>query len=560
MQIVEFDVVEEAHGDPIGVPLREAQRIPADSKVASIIRGDTMILPRGDEVIRPGDRVVVIGSPRAARAWSELLSPGGATVRDVVVYGAGRVGTAIARMLLEQGIAVRLIEADRRAGARGGRGAAAARASTTRPASTPTSSSASGSGTHRWPCSPCATTRRTSSRRRSPRCTASRSRSRSCTSRVSREVYEHSGVDVTVNPRQVTAEEIVRFAHDPRTQQVAMLEGDRFEVLDIVVRAESEYVGQALPRDADPGRADRRDRAERRGDLPARRRRARGGRPGDHLHRVVARAHGRESSVSPTRSGRIRPPRRLALELGAALALDGHARQVPQPRRALPGRARRRLRRAGLAVPRRRRARRRRRSRHWSRPAAAAAGVLGFREGYLVVSLTWLLAAAFAASIYLLSGEPQLDRPVDAYFESMSGFTTTGAQCAHGRRGARPLAADVAPVHPVARRAWGSSCSRSPCCRDCASAAASCSSPSCPARRSISSRSGSGRRRSGSGCSTSASPPTQALILTLLGWTGVDDEMDLYDAPSRTPSRRCRPAASARRRGRSSRSGPPPSG
>jgi trk system potassium uptake protein TrkA len=59
-------------------------------------------------------------------------------------------------------------------------------------------------------------------------------------------VYEQSGVDVTVNPRQVTAEEIVRFAHDPRTQQVAMLEGDRFEVLDIVVRAESEYAGKAF--------------------------------------------------------------------------------------------------------------------------------------------------------------------------------------------------------------------------------------------------------------------------------------------------------------------------
>ena len=30
----------------------------------------------------------------------------------------------------------------------------------------------------------------------------------------------------------------------PATQQVAMLEGDRFEVLDLVVRPESEYVGQ----------------------------------------------------------------------------------------------------------------------------------------------------------------------------------------------------------------------------------------------------------------------------------------------------------------------------
>jgi trk system potassium uptake protein TrkA len=58
------------------------------------------------------------------------------------------------------------------------------------------------------------------------------------------EVLESAGLDVAVNPRLVTAEEMVRFAHDPRTQQVAMLEGDRFEVLDLVVRPTSEYVGQ----------------------------------------------------------------------------------------------------------------------------------------------------------------------------------------------------------------------------------------------------------------------------------------------------------------------------
>jgi len=52
---------------------------------------------------------------------------------------------------------------------------------------------------------------------------------------------------------------------------------------------------------------------------------------------------------------------------------------------------------------------------------------VGFREGYLVVALTWVAAAAFGALIYLLSGNAQLDRPVDAIFESMSGFSTTGA-------------------------------------------------------------------------------------------------------------------------------------
>jgi trk system potassium uptake protein len=52
---------------------------------------------------------------------------------------------------------------------------------------------------------------------------------------------------------------------------------------------------------------------------------------------------------------------------------------------------------------------------------------VGPREAYLVVALTWLVAAAFGAAPYLLSGEPQLRNPIDAYFEAMSGFTTTGA-------------------------------------------------------------------------------------------------------------------------------------
>jgi trk/ktr system potassium uptake protein len=51
---------------------------------------------------------------------------------------------------------------------------------------------------------------------------------------------------------------------------------------------------------------------------------------------------------------------------------------------------------------------------------------IGSREGYLVVSLIWVLVAAFGSLPYLLA-EPQLADPVDALFESMSGFSTTGS-------------------------------------------------------------------------------------------------------------------------------------
>jgi trk system potassium uptake protein TrkH len=67
-----------------------------------------------------------------------------------------------------------------------------------------------------------------------------------------------------------------------------------------------------------------------------------------------------------------------------------------------------------------------------------AAGVAGFfitksrkrsyltkKDGFLIVVLSWLLASAFGAVPFVLSGE--IPSFTDAYFETMSGFTTTGA-------------------------------------------------------------------------------------------------------------------------------------
>ena len=52
---------------------------------------------------------------------------------------------------------------------------------------------------------------------------------------------------------------------------------------------------------------------------------------------------------------------------------------------------------------------------------------LGHREGFLLVSLTWLLVPLVGAIPYLVAGEGTVAHPVNALFESMSGFTTTGA-------------------------------------------------------------------------------------------------------------------------------------
>ena len=50
---------------------------------------------------------------------------------------------------------------------------------------------------------------------------------------------------------------------------------------------------------------------------------------------------------------------------------------------------------------------------------------MGEREGYVIVAMVWVVFSAFGLMPYYLSG--QVPSFTDAWFESMSGFTTTGA-------------------------------------------------------------------------------------------------------------------------------------
>jgi trk system potassium uptake protein len=241
VQIAEFEVQEGASPSVVGVPLREAA-IPPDSKVASIIRGDEALLPRGDAVIRQGDRVVVIGSPRAAQMWSMLMGSATGRVQDVVVFGAGRIGTAVARLLLEQKMGVRIIEPDRERARIAAELLHEARVYNS-------TGDADFLERERIGDAHAAVFAMREDERNHFAATLAKVHGVRFTIAIVDEpasvpVFEAAGIDVTVNPRAVTAEEIVRFAHDPRTQQVAMFEGTRYEVLDIVTKPDSEYVGK----------------------------------------------------------------------------------------------------------------------------------------------------------------------------------------------------------------------------------------------------------------------------------------------------------------------------
>jgi len=243
VQVVEFDVEPQTHADGvIAVPLRAAQ-IPADSKVASIIRGDQAIVPQGNASIEAGDRVIIIGSPAAAREWSSLMARGKRRVDDVVIFGCGHAGTAIARELIAQGIAVRMIETDRERARQVADDLPAARVFHA------TGLDPDFLERERIGRATAAVFAMRDDAKNQYAATLVKLHGVQFTIAIAHDaasiaVFERAGIDVAINPRQITAEEIVRFAHDPRTQQLAMLEGDRYEVLDVTVRPESRLVNR----------------------------------------------------------------------------------------------------------------------------------------------------------------------------------------------------------------------------------------------------------------------------------------------------------------------------
>jgi trk system potassium uptake protein TrkA len=244
VQVGEFEIDHGASPAVVGIPLRDAE-LPSDSKVAAIIRADQTVFPGGDDVIANGDRIVVIGSPGAARAWSSLLWPAGGTVQDVVLFGAGRVGSSIARVLLDQDMSVRLVEASPE------RARIASEAFPKARVYNATGLDADFLQRERIGNAQAGIFAMRDDAKNLYAASLARVHGIPFTLAIAHEpvsiaAFDRAGIDVSVNPRGVTAEEIVRFAHDPRMQQVAMLEGNRYEVLDVTTRPSSRYIGQTF--------------------------------------------------------------------------------------------------------------------------------------------------------------------------------------------------------------------------------------------------------------------------------------------------------------------------
>ncbi len=241
-KILMTETVVEENSPLLGLRLREAA-IPKDCNVASIIRGNAVIIPRGEDQILAGDRLVLIGTPEAVHEFNRRLTlfP---TVKEVLIIGGGRIGFRLAQILQTRGLRPKLMESDEER-------------SRWLAENLPHTLVFHGDGTdiellereglHR--CDVAVSVTGADERNLLCGLLLKRMGVPQVIVRVEDPnfitIFERVGIDIAINPRRLIAEEIIKFTRG-RIERSLSLESDRAEVLEIEVSPQSPLIGVKL--------------------------------------------------------------------------------------------------------------------------------------------------------------------------------------------------------------------------------------------------------------------------------------------------------------------------
>ncbi len=98
-------------GDPfLGETLADAD-VPASTLLVGSIRDDDFVVPSGATVLRPGDKVVFLGTHESIRAVERRFAPRKRRMR-VTIIGGGNVGFMVAERLQDEHARVAIVEGD----------------------------------------------------------------------------------------------------------------------------------------------------------------------------------------------------------------------------------------------------------------------------------------------------------------------------------------------------------------------------------------------------------------------------------------------------------------
>jgi len=246
VQMTEFEIPE---GSPVAdQTVAEADRF--DSLTfAGVIRGEEVIIPRGGTVLEAGDDVIAIGSPESMRGFSSAIAPEERGPKDIVIVGGGEIGFQTARLLEDRGFSPRIIEQDPDR---------ARCLAEELPGTTVLNNDATDQALLERENVGHADVVIAALENDQQNLLATLLAKRKGADRAIAvvdtggftELFEAVGIDVAVSPRKVTAEDITRFTRARRAENVAIIEGDRAEVLEFLVDDESLLVDRPIAESA----------------------------------------------------------------------------------------------------------------------------------------------------------------------------------------------------------------------------------------------------------------------------------------------------------------------
>ncbi|AKH98231.1 Trk system potassium transporter TrkA [Halanaeroarchaeum sulfurireducens] len=214
---------------------------------AAIVRDGEVILPSGEDVFEPADRVVVIGPTDSVRKFGSAVTDG-KTIEgseNVVIVGGSSIGEQVAKLLEERDITPRLFEAD---------SDRARSLAEELPSTTVMEHDATDLNflerEHVAEADLLVATLDSDEKTLLTALVARRVGVERTVAVVEEsqyvELFEAVGVDVAVNPRQVTGEEIIRFTRDRRAENVAIIESGAAEVIELEIDTESILIDRPI--------------------------------------------------------------------------------------------------------------------------------------------------------------------------------------------------------------------------------------------------------------------------------------------------------------------------
>ena len=244
IQMAEFEIVENS---PVtGQTVAEADRFESLT-FAGLFRDGEMILPEGSTKIRIGDRAVVIGSPESVQGFATDIAPEETPgeADEIVIIGGSQIGYHTARLLEERGLKPRLIERDPDR---------ARYLAEELPGTLVMEHDATDTEflarEHVDEADIVVSALESDEKNLLVSVLAKRLGTDRVVAVVDSgdyvTIFEEIGVDVAINPRQVTAEEITRFTHEGVAENISVLENDQAEVLELELTPDSSLVGRPL--------------------------------------------------------------------------------------------------------------------------------------------------------------------------------------------------------------------------------------------------------------------------------------------------------------------------